>query len=379
MGESLIRTATPGSSTTAASVAAVLISAVTARAQEPAATGPSSEPEPLVVRWSAPAECPDEAALVQRIAALVPGAPGEGVSVEVDLRREGTGLRGSLALRTPWGSTTRELEAERCEAVLEATALLVAIAIEPLQTEQALAREQTTAAPPAPAPTVPASPPPARSRVSAPIAPIVPAELPAGSSDAEDPAAPPLRALQGTLRLEGGGAAGLLPEPGTTVAIAAGIRRGLVRVGAHAMLWPAQRGLHPRDRTVAATLRPWAAGVHGCGGPRWRTLELPVCLALDAGAMRGQGRGALLRADAAVRPYLALRLGPALAWSPVPALALWIGADLSATLLRPRFSIEALGPIHSAGWVSGRVFFAVEARLGARFARIAREPERSTR
>jgi hypothetical protein len=360
----------------AAIVGAVLIAAAPARAQEPTATTRSAEGEALVVRWSAPAECPDEAALVQRITALVPDATGEGVAVEVDLRRESTRLLGSLALRTPWGSTTRELEAERCEAVLEATALLVAIAIEPLQTEQALAREQTVPIAPAPAPVVPASPPPPRPRASAPLAPAAPPSEPAY---AEPSAAPPARTTQGTLRIEGGLAAGLLPEPGTTLAIAAGVRRGYVRVGAHAMLWPAQRALHPRDRTVSATLRPWAAGVHGCGGPRWKTLELPVCLAVDAGAMQGEGRGALVRADAAVRPYLALRLGPAIAWSPVPALALWLGADLSTTLLRPGFDIEALGPIHTAGWVSGRVFFAVEARFPARSARSAQKHERSPR
>lgn len=359
----------------AAIIGAALIAAAPARAQEPTATTPSAEGEALVVRWSAPAECPDEAALVQRITALVPGATGEGVAVEVDLRRESTRLLGRLALRTPWGSTTRELEAERCDAVLEATALLVAIAIEPLRTEQALAREQTLAPAPAPAPVVPASPPPS-SRAPAPIA---PAERPPEPAEAEPSAAASARAIQGTLRVEGGLAAGLLPEPGTTAAIAAGVRYGLLRVGAHAMLWPAQRALHPGDRTVSATLRPWAAGVHGCGGPRWRSLELPVCLGLDAGAMQGEGRGALVRADAAVRPYLALRLGPALAWSPVPALALWLGADLSTTLLRPGFSIEGLGAIHSAGWVSGRVFFAVEARLPAHAARSTQKRRRSPR
>jgi hypothetical protein len=360
----------------AAIVGAVLIATTPARAQQPPATPPPAESEGLVVRWGVPDECLDQTALVHRIRRLVPEATGEGVAAEVVLHRESDRLHGTLSLRTPWGSSLHVLEAERCETVLEATALLVAIAIEPLQTEQALAREQTTPVAPAPTPAVPASPPP-RPRAPAPIAAAEPPSEPADAT-----AAPPARTTQGTLRIEGGLAAGLLPEPGTTLAIAAGVRRGYVRVGAHAMLWPAQRALHPRDRTVSATLRPWAVGVHGCGGPRWKTLELPVCLGLDAGAMQGEGRGALVRADAAVRPYLALRLGPALAWAPVPALALWLGADLSTTLLRPGFDIEALGPIHTAGWVSGRVFFAVEARFPVRSARSARSKQmrkRSTR
>jgi hypothetical protein len=354
----------------AAIVGAVLIAAAPAHAQEPTAITPPARGEGLVVRWAVPDECLDETALVHRIRRLVPDATGDGVAVEVILDRQSGRLHGTLSLRTPWGSSLHVLEAERCETVLEATALLVAIAIEPLQTDRALAREHTAPIAPAPAPVVPASPPRPR---AAPIAPSAPPREP---TDAEPSAAAPARTTQGTLRIEGGLAAGLLPEPGTTLAIAAGVRRGYVRVGAHAMLWPAQRALHPRDRTVSATLRPWAAGVHGCGGPRWKTLELPVCLALDAGAMQGEGRGALVRADAAVRPYLALRLGPAIAWSPVPALALWLGADLSTTFLRPRFDIEALGPIHTAGWVSGRVFFAVEARFPARSAQTRK---RSTR
>jgi hypothetical protein len=106
--------------------------------------------------------------------------------------------------------------------------------------------------------------------------------------------------------------------------------------------------------------------VHACGGPRWRALELPVCLGLDAGLMRGQGRGALARVDVAARPLLALRIGPALAWSPVPAVALWLGIDVATAFVRPRFTIEDLGPIHTVGVLSGRLFFAVELRLPAR-------------
>jgi hypothetical protein len=355
---------------------ALLAAAAPAAAREPIASTPSAEAEdePLVVRWSAPPECPDRAALVQRIAALVPGATGRGVAVEIDLHREATGLRGSLVLRTPWGSTTRVLEAERCEAVLEATALLVAIAIEPLETERALAREHAAGVAPPTTREVP-SPPSPRRRTAAPVAPTEPAGQPAMEpSEAPSPSPAPSRVVQGKVRVEGGAAAGLLPEPGTVVAVAAGVRYRLVRVGAHGVLWPAQQALHPRDPTVAATLRLWAAGAHACSGPRWGAVELPVCLGLDAGAMRGQGRGALLRAEAAVRPFLALRLGPALAWSPVPAVALWLGVDVAATVVRPRFSIEDLGPIHSANWMSGRVFFAVEVRHPARSAPVRPKP-----
>jgi hypothetical protein len=98
----------------AAITGALLLAAAPASAHEPAATTtPPAEGAALVVRWSAPSECPEEEALVQRIAALLPGATGQGVTAEVDVRREPTGLRGSLVLQTPWGSTTRMLEAER--------------------------------------------------------------------------------------------------------------------------------------------------------------------------------------------------------------------------------------------------------------------------
>jgi len=79
--------------------------------------------------------------------------------------------------------------------------------------------------------------------------------------------------------------------------------------------------------------------------------------------MQGEGRGALEWTGSVSRPWVALRVGPALAWSPRPAFGLWLGFDVATAVFRPRFTIDALGPIYEAGVLSGRAFVAIETRF----------------
>lgn len=296
-----------------------------------------------------------------------PAAGGE-VSAEVELRRQPASFAGTLALRTPWGTSTREIQAERCETVAEATALLIAIAIDPLATHHTL--ERTHGAPigsppnedePEDDPEIPGLAPTAFESFTAPIAPD-PRVRPTPPSTVPPPDRPP-RVHQGFVRLEAGGGLGPFPQAGVTLAGAIGYRTRWLRVGAHARYWAPQRIGHPLDSTVAADLSLWGAGAHGCAGPRWNEIELPVCASLDAGLMRGEGRGTLARVGTDRRPWVAARLGPALAWSPRPFLGLWAGFDVAFAVLRPRFHIDPLGPIFEMPIPSGRAFIAIEARF----------------
>ncbi len=342
-------------------------------------TAPTVEPAaaPFSLEWSAPEDCPAQSSVEARIGALISERERSvsGIRAEVELRRSTEGYEGTLSLHADGGSSTRSLRAERCVSVAEATALLVAITVDPLATDRVLERERSEGEARAEVP----GPPPTEPEPE-PISPPVP------EAATEDPTPqprptdrevqPPSSAFEGTaatLRVEAGGDLGLFPQPGVTVGAMVGLHRRWLRVGLTGRAWMPQRITHPLDATVAAELRAFSLGAQGCAGPRWSALELPVCFGVDAGAMRGEGGGALLWTGAVRRPWVALRLGPALAWSPIPAVTLWFGVDLATSLLRPQFHIASLGPIHQTGVVSGRAFVAVETRFGGRSARSDRD------
>ncbi len=339
---------------------------------------PSSSPEPgsLVLRWNAPPSCPPQSALEHRIAALVEAADaGTGVEAEVELLASDTGYAGTLRLQAPWGESTRPLQAERCETIAEATALLVAITIDPLTTDGVLRTERAqaersedpeTQPTPEDAPAEAVVPPVAET--APPTATTSPNEDASRSSAPQDRRSPPPptpreRTTQGLLRVEVSGGLGLLPQLGAALAGTVGLRHRWLRVGVHGRYWLPQQVAHPLDPAVTAELRLWSLGVHACAGPRWGAIELPVCGGMDAGAMRGEGRGALPQTRDEQRPWVALRVGPALVWSPNPRIGLWLGLDLAASALRPRFHITDLGPIHEVGVLSGRALGGLEIRV----------------
>ena len=260
---------------------------------EPTPAAPPRPTESFTLRWDAPRDCPTQAVLAEQISTLIADpTAGREVLAEIELHRRATGFAGTLALRTPWGTSTRELQAERCETVAEATALLIAIAIDPLATEQALERidDAPTESPPNEAgpedePEVPGLvPTTASDSVVAPVtseqrggpARTSATEAPSSDPPTEPPTEPPPRTHQGFVRLEAGGGLGPFPQAGVTLAGAIGYRTRWLRVGAHARYWIPQRVNHPLDSAVAADLSLWGAGAHGCAGPRWNEIELPV-------------------------------------------------------------------------------------------------------
>jgi hypothetical protein len=90
-------------------------------------------------------------------------------------------------------------------------------------------------------------------------------------------------------------------------------------------------------------------------------LELPLCAGLEAGQAFGAGDGLGDSARARV-PWLAAVVGPALAWSPRPRFALWLGADLVVPLLRGTFIADEL-LLHRIGPVGLRAALGLELRL----------------
>jgi hypothetical protein len=137
------------------------------------AAGAQQAVPPLDLTWNAPAECPSRRAVIDEVARLLSVAsdPPVSAAVRADVMRDETGRwRATLRVETRDAHGDRTLDAENCEAIASATALIVAVAVEgaaPAQIERpaAVASPPEAAAPhalpPAPTPAAPSRPSPA--------------------------------------------------------------------------------------------------------------------------------------------------------------------------------------------------------------------------
>lgn len=304
------------------------------------------------VQWAAPSECPNREVLVAGISRRL-GRPLAAGEAKVDARVTGDKFRGytlDLALSAGGRGETRRVQDPSCAALSEAAALRVVAAIE--------------------APDVVPTPEPAPVQepetAQEPTLEVVPAEA-IKTSPMPEPAPGPEdrssrgRAPGGLLRLQGGLELGALPGPrGVGPAGAVGLGLGL--------LWPRVRlelqgtVLAPRsDGVVKAGL--YAGAVHGCGRLGRERLEVPLCLGLEVGALRAS------RPQVGANWWLAVVVGPGLAWHLSSRISVWGSLQLAVAPLRPVFT-DGTGkddPLFTPSVASGRLLVGVELRLRDRW------------
>lgn len=305
------------------------------------------------VRWTAPAGCPTQVVVQERIEDLVgDGALRPDVVADARVRASEEGWALRLALRTADRTSTRHMAARECQTLADAVALVVATFVDPVQTDR-----RATGRMPAQPRAIPAPP----ARPAAPAKPAAPAGLAA-------PAGPTLRPRETRAEAEP------TPEPppprptprdpdlaGVRLAAIAGRatqhdldlgpdvelswQRGVVRLGLGAL------ALVPRDRPVTAgvTLRRWMlagrlrAGVVMPLSPR---VELPLSLGVEVGPVVARGRG-VDRPQTVVSPWLAAVGSVQVVWRLRPRWGLWAGIDGIVGALLPRFTVDGAGPIAS--------------------------------
>lgn len=375
--------------------------------------------------WRAPATCPDADAIHGRLRELAPEPPpGPPVRVEADLtRRTATRWRLRLVLQGPGLDDRRVIEASDCRSLADVTALLIALAIAP---EEVAARVGPVAPPPtqpvdasvrgtAPPGEVPE--PPAASSGAPPRAPEPPAASsgapprvpePSGGADARadappfdappqptarpapppgvlvvppvddaaldpveprasaplgDPvAAPRSRApVRGALRLGVGGEIGGIPAWSPTAGLAVALFRGAWRVEL-AGTYAARALAYPEPAGVGGRMLLAGGAVRGCGVPRWRRLEFPVCAGLELGYVRAVARG-VADPQPAGDLWIAAQLSPGLAWVPRRFLAVTLGLDVLVALRRPGFHVASLGELARAEPVGLRPMLGLEVRF----------------
>ncbi|HET6585371.1 MAG TPA: hypothetical protein VFG69_18060 [Nannocystaceae bacterium] len=286
----------------------------------------------LSLEWAAPKGCPDRQDVLADIAGLMePGTRLDAVAVQATVTRASAGFRLELRVQTDHGELARSLSADTCATLARAAALHVVLAA-----------------------------------TEAPAPPPVPAGAPVVATPSPPPApAKPRSSLRGAVSIGGAVGYGALPVVTPEILFGAGLlgRRFRVDLG---VAYVVPRQIRSRDeRSVSALVQTTYASVRGC--PRFGPPKLDVlpCVAIEAGAIRVQGHG-VVDSRTVRAPWLAVALGPGLAWSPVPLVALWARAELVVPWLYPRFEVDGLGSLTRIRPVHGRFALGVELRFPRR-------------
>ncbi|MDC0675128.1 hypothetical protein [Nannocystis radixulma] len=377
-----------------------------------AAVGPAAPPIDLT--WQVPAGCPDPASVLEMVNGLLRRPPTaaepERTVARASVTRVGPRWELRLELQTTRGEFRRTVQAESCQVLARATALVIAIHLDPLAVSRGLDPPAAVVPPPEPPPLPPAPPDlpdqtaPAPSGPAAPDLSEQPAALPPiglspGTATApllqplgplppvaaapppvdmaeetaefvalrprEPPADPPVPPLVAHLRVDGGFDYGVLPGIGGHAGLFAGVTLPRVRleagiIGVPLRILPAQDNIAGGrfDRVVGALricplLRPSPA------------VLLALCIGGEAGAIQGVGLQVAVP-NPRWAPWLGLFLGPAVRWQIAGPVGLWFGVDGVLALGRPIFTVGAGQEVFQSGRAGVRATFGVDLQFGPR-------------
>ncbi len=318
---------------------------------------------PVQVRLQAPPQCPSESVVEADIESLL----GEQRVVDVEVRVEPQGDEVVATVEYQVGASVqvRTIPGPSCDAVLDAVAVVVAVGIDPLEVQRAVA---PSLPPPAQAVERP-TPPPALPSVLEPASPRAQAK-PA----AEEPAAAsgPRRAhvLDGFARA--GVASGLVLGAAGWVGGGLGWSMGAGRVEAWGRHQFGRRVDQPSAPEAGADVALSSGALAACWTPSLGRFTIGACGGMEAGAVVGRGRGLespLVARDLWLAAVPGLRVG----WTVHPRVRLGALVDVPVSLRRPRFSIDdfdvPLMQVGAAGVFAGlsvAVVFFDESAMGRR-------------
>ncbi|MCB9714904.1 MAG: hypothetical protein H6712_13640 [Myxococcales bacterium] len=330
---------------------------------EPPAARPGTDVPPMV-QWTAPPTCPGPGWVHRGIERRLgrPLASGE-VAVEGQVTATAEGF--VLELHTAAGelSESRRLEATDCLALADATALVVALTVDPVAVAEVLAAAREVPVEEEPLP--PPQRPEAEAELEPEPSPAASPEPPAETTPREPSEETSRRLEGGLLRLTAG--LGLGATPGATGAftLVGGLQWRRARLELQGSYWLPRRTAPLDGATVSVQLG--AAGVRGCGQLRRDRIEAPLCGGLQLGGMRGEGAG-VPGARPAQGLWLALEASVGLSWWIRPRWALAGGFAAAVPLVQPAFEVGRSPAVRlfEPSPVAGRLWLGVETRLGRR-------------
>lgn len=316
------------------------------------------------VDWRAPAECPDAATFLRQLSGTVgrplhfdPQATASlHANVVHDVGTAPVVYRLELTTAVEDQIEIRSLEAAECDDLIEASALVAALTLEPF------ARPESGRVP-EPQPTSVEIP---DARPATPVPQSESATKRVESRAAHQHPTPPSRRPTppniGAAFVDAG--LGI----GTTTTIAGGLigglgwQRGRARIEVSARHWFARRTRSSPGSQLFAT----AAGLHGCFVPQTAHFEFPLCGGVSAGALTARGTGTAVAPQRQTVPWLAILTRAGVAWPVTPWLALRGGAELAAVPSRAVFHVKSANGdrrVYAAPPVNARLTLGVELRF----------------
>ncbi len=303
------------------------------------------------LRWEAPAGCPDAETTAARIAARTGDRIGpDPVAIDARVVTAGSGYALTMTLaRSGAAPLHRAVASDRCDELADATAIIVAVALDPVfLAEQARA----TIAPPSLPTADPPRAPPAQAR------PPTPTTAPRDGAVAP-PSKPPFGvALRPSVGAWFGALPGIAAAIGIDVVVPA--RRALrVELGALAI---------PRRRTTVAPgagAQLWLATavLRGCFAPAVGRIRPMACVGIVGGAIGGRGRGPAVQSSAAVQPWVSAVAATGLEVAIVRRFGVFARVEGHAHLRRPGFHLDAVGPVHRVAQASATALVGLQAML----------------
>lgn len=294
------------------------------------------------IHWDAPAECPDLSAVrehAERLLGQSLDAPRtQQIVARAKVHRNEAGnweLWLSLTANNRVAQET--LIAKQCRALADATALKVALAIDPVATAHAI-EVATVDTVPSPRPAAIRQPSPDQPSTSTPVS------------------------SSGGVRLAGGAAVGLLPGIGGGAGLTLWLQHAPWRAELAGQGFWGGDAHDERLATVGAHLQLFSGSARGCRVVRAGSVEFPLCLGAELGVMHGAGFG-LENTEKSNSWWAALVFGPALRLPLSDAISLWFAADGVVPLLRPGFTVRNLGTLYTAAPGSARAWVGCEFRL----------------
>ncbi|MEZ4391029.1 MAG: hypothetical protein R3A48_08040 [Polyangiales bacterium] len=265
---------------------------------------------PVSLTWEAPAQCPSREAVLTRVAQLrSANAPAAPLSASARVTREGRRWR--VRIETPGG--VRSLAALRCDALGEATAVILALAL-----------DDAAPAPESPRPALPAE-----------VEQLEDPELPPVLRP-PPPAPPPPRAPRVELGARALVDANALPDTGFGASLALALQWRVARLElAPTLAYGARSAIAPQSASLRALRASLTTRLCAMSSGRAR---LGLCALVDLGWLRSSADG-FTTSGGGDAPWVAggasllARLGGA-------RLAGVVALDVALPITRPRFVVQ---------------------------------------
>lgn len=300
-----------------------------------------------MLSWAAPEGCPTEQTLQSAIDRYLGGA-GLNLAREVQADAKVTaleagGYRLALVVETGGGTSVASIDAERCELLVKAAALKIAVTVDPLAVLDSVEAEPRPEPQPEPEPE--------------PEPPPEPEPEPEPQPEPE-----PEPKIGGAVAIQGLASYGILPNFGAGVGLSAAIVFERWRFEAAGAYWPPRAERVDLANDIGGNFMLGTAALRGCPEPKYKKVEFPLCLGVELGAMRGAGFG-VPDATVASRLWAAALLGLGVTWAFTDHLAVGARIEAVVALARPEFSIEGAGLLHQAAPAAPRGLVGLEVRF----------------